>query len=250
MLDTAQRPAVSTCSLFLTLTLVATLSEGQVPSKRPPSLSFYQRRRRKSSKRSFLSRFVHRVVPCVGQGPQQPEPVKKPEPVIIPVDSEVIVPPPPSAHTLPDDETDGLTSGAVQPPGSTGDLVRTATRETQESDGTEYSSEIIDDEDRLIRNGGSGIPIGPDGLPRPLLPPIAAHHLGRKCLVLDLDETLVHSSFKAIPHPDFIVPVEIECHWHHFHVLKRPGVDTFLKKMGEHFEIVIFTASLSKVSIH
>lgn len=30
-----------------------------------------------------------------------------------------------------------------------------------------------------------------------LLPPIAPQHQGRKCLVLDLDETLVHSSFKV-----------------------------------------------------
>jgi TFIIF-interacting CTD phosphatase-like protein len=36
-----------------------------------------------------------------------------------------------------------------------------------------------------------------DGQPRPLLPPIAPQHAGRKCLVLDLDETLVHSSFKV-----------------------------------------------------
>lgn len=32
-----------------------------------------------------------------------------------------------------------------------------------------------------------------------LLPPIANEHKGRKCLVLDLDETLVHSSFKVRP---------------------------------------------------
>jgi carboxy-terminal domain RNA polymerase II polypeptide A small phosphatase len=32
---------------------------------------------------------------------------------------------------------------------------------------------------------------------RALLPPIAPEHKGRKCLVLDLDETLVHSSFKV-----------------------------------------------------
>lgn len=31
-----------------------------------------------------------------------------------------------------------------------------------------------------------------------LLPPIQPHFKGRKCLVLDLDETLVHSSFKVI----------------------------------------------------
>jgi RNA polymerase II subunit A small phosphatase-like protein len=33
--------------------------------------------------------------------------------------------------------------------------------------------------------------------------------LNRKTLVLDLDETLVHSSFKTIPDPDIILPVTI-----------------------------------------
>jgi hypothetical protein len=54
---------------------------------------------------------------------------------------------------------------------------------------------------------------------------------------------------KVVQQADFIVPVEIEYHWHHFHVLKRPGVDHFLKKMGEIYEVVVFTASLSKVCI-
>ena len=94
--------------------------------------------------------------------------------------------------------------------------------------------------------GGAGIPIGPDGLPKPLLPPLASSHTGRKCLVLDLDETLVHSSFKLIPQADYVVPVEIEWQWHNVYVIKRPGVDNFLKKMGELYEIVVFTASLSK----
>lgn len=33
-----------------------------------------------------------------------------------------------------------------------------------------------------------------------LLPPMDIEHEGRKCLVLDLDETLVHSSFKVFWH--------------------------------------------------
>ncbi len=33
--------------------------------------------------------------------------------------------------------------------------------------------------------------------PKALLPPVEPHLQGRKCLVLDLDETLVHSSFKV-----------------------------------------------------
>ncbi|KAI9483471.1 MAG: NLI interacting factor [Benjaminiella poitrasii] len=79
-----------------------------------------------------------------------------------------------------------------------------------------------------------------------LLEPIEKEHRGRKCLVLDLDETLIHSSFKSVAEADFVVPVEIDGYYHNVFVLKRPGVDTFMKRMGELYEIVIFTASLSK----
>ena len=44
------------------------------------------------------------------------------------------------------------------------------------------------------------------------------------------------------------MPIEIEGQTHQVYVSKRPHVDTFLKRMGEIFEVVIFTASLSKVS--
>ena len=37
----------------------------------------------------------------------------------------------------------------------------------------------------------------PEQSGRWLLPPVRPEHKGRKCLVLDLDETLVHSSFKV-----------------------------------------------------
>ncbi|KAI9569634.1 HAD-like domain-containing protein, partial [Boletus coccyginus] len=201
-------------------------------------------------------------------------------------DAEVIVPPTPTKVLLPISETEGVTSGAVQPPGSTGsdvfspqpiphsELSHTSPAPAQphvgdishstttDSDGSFTDDEVHgegeeaeqeegepmeeDDEDALIMNGGAGIPIGPDGIPRPLLPPIAPQHAGRKCLVLDLDETLVHSSFKSIQHADYVVPVEIEYHWHNVYVIKRPGVDNFLKKMGEIYEVVVFTASLSK----
>jgi TFIIF-interacting CTD phosphatase-like protein len=51
-----------------------------------------------------------------------------------------------------------------------------------------------------------------------------------------------------IPQSDFIVPVEIESQTHNVYVIKRPGVDEFMRRMGEIYEVVIFTASLSKVS--
>eukprot|EP01108_Squamamoeba_japonica_P010064 TRINITY_DN96_c0_g1_i2.p1 TRINITY_DN96_c0_g1~~TRINITY_DN96_c0_g1_i2.p1 ORF type:complete len:237 (+),score=95.86 TRINITY_DN96_c0_g1_i2:291-1001(+) len=79
-----------------------------------------------------------------------------------------------------------------------------------------------------------------------LLPPIAPNLAGRKCLVLDLDETLVHSSFKPVPNADYIIPVEIEDTVHQVYVLKRPGVDEFMRRMGPLFEVVIFTASVAK----
>ncbi|RKP38835.1 HAD-like domain-containing protein [Dimargaris cristalligena] len=80
----------------------------------------------------------------------------------------------------------------------------------------------------------------------PLLQPLLPQDMGKKCLVLDLDETLLHSSFRMVENPDYIVPVKLEGQTHNVYVLKRPGVDEFMKKVGEHFEVVVFTASLSK----
>lgn len=79
-----------------------------------------------------------------------------------------------------------------------------------------------------------------------LLPPVQPHLQGRKCLILDLDETLVHSSFKILNQADFTIPVEIEGQYHNVYVIKRPGVDTFMKRVGELYEVVVFTASVSK----
>lgn len=79
-----------------------------------------------------------------------------------------------------------------------------------------------------------------------LLPPIAPEFKGKKCLVLDLDETLVHSSFKILHQADFTIPVEIEGNYHNVYVIKRPGVDQFMKRVGELYEVVVFTASVSK----
>uniref|UniRef100_A0A3B3CK86 protein-serine/threonine phosphatase n=1 Tax=Oryzias melastigma TaxID=30732 RepID=A0A3B3CK86_ORYME len=81
---------------------------------------------------------------------------------------------------------------------------------------------------------------------KPLLPQMESSDAGKICVVIDLDETLVHSSFKPMNNPDFIIPVEIEGKLHQVYVLKRPHVDEFLKRMGELFECILFTASLSK----
>jgi TFIIF-interacting CTD phosphatase-like protein len=51
-------------------------------------------------------------------------------------------------------------------------------------------------------------------------------------LILDLDETLVHSSFKPVPNADFVVPVEVDGIVHRVFVCKRPGVDQFMKRVS------------------
>ncbi|CEG50485.1 nuclear lim factor interactor-interacting protein cleavage-specific form [Plasmopara halstedii] len=79
-----------------------------------------------------------------------------------------------------------------------------------------------------------------------LLPPLSPTDSNKKCLVLDLDETLVHSSFKPTDNYDFIIPVEIDGTAYTVFVCKRPGAEKFLTEMAKYYEIVVYTASLSK----
>ena len=100
-----------------------------------------------------------------------------------------------------------------------------------------------------LQTDGRGSPPPGTGSPRFLLPAVRHQDMHKKCMVIDLDETLVHSSFKPINNADFVVPVEIDGTVHQVYVLKRPYVDEFLQRMGELYECVLFTASLAKVII-
>lgn len=79
-----------------------------------------------------------------------------------------------------------------------------------------------------------------------LLPPMRPEYEGKKCLILDLDETLVHSSFTPVPNADFVISLDLQGTIHRVYVRKRPGVEEFLAFCGKHFEVAMFTASLSK----
>jgi len=81
---------------------------------------------------------------------------------------------------------------------------------------------------------------------KPQLGPQAGPNTGRKTLVLDLDETLVHSSFRVVQNADIVISVEIEGENHAVYVRKRPGCDEFLVRVAELYEVVIYTASMSK----
>jgi len=79
----------------------------------------------------------------------------------------------------------------------------------------------------------------------PMLPPPIAGKENKNMLVLDIDETLVHSSFKPVK-SDLVLPVEIDGTTYQVYVKKRPHVDAFIARVGQIFEICTFTASLSK----
>ncbi|KAK9025102.1 hypothetical protein V6N11_064999 [Hibiscus sabdariffa] len=77
------------------------------------------------------------------------------------------------------------------------------------------------------------------------LPPLASDKSKSKTIVLDLDETLVHSSPDPPPKTyDFMIKPIIYGMEMNFYVLKRPGVDEFLEAISKKYEVVVFTAGL------
>ena len=74
----------------------------------------------------------------------------------------------------------------------------------------------------------------------------------KKTLILDLDETLVHSSFKPIIYnntfysPDLFLTINFQGNIHKVYVLKRPFLQEFLNEMNKIYNIMIFTASVKE----
>jgi len=66
----------------------------------------------------------------------------------------------------------------------------------------------------------------------------------KNTLVLDLDETLVHSNLEEEEGtPDFTFPVQFNNETHAVNVRIRPHLEEFMKRVSRKFEVVIFTAS-------
>ena len=78
-----------------------------------------------------------------------------------------------------------------------------------------------------------------------LLPP-KPHNSTKKTLILDLDETLVHSSFTPFDKNDIVLNVDFEGVIYNIYVLVRPDAELFIKTVAQFYELVIFTASISK----
>ncbi|KAK4530359.1 hypothetical protein CCYA_CCYA04G1216 [Cyanidiococcus yangmingshanensis] len=68
----------------------------------------------------------------------------------------------------------------------------------------------------------------------------------RKILILDLDETLVHSSFKDSTGCDLTVEVDVDDVPTVFFVRKRPHLELFIRVVRQWYDLVIFTASLRR----
>ncbi|KAJ4845045.1 hypothetical protein Tsubulata_010835 [Turnera subulata] len=79
-------------------------------------------------------------------------------------------------------------------------------------------------------------------------PPALSKEPGRRkpiTLVLDLDETLVHSTLEYCDDADFTFTVFFNLKEHTVYVRQRPHLHKFLERVAEMFEVVIFTASQS-----
>ncbi|KAF9331308.1 Nuclear envelope morphology protein 1 [Podila minutissima] len=80
--------------------------------------------------------------------------------------------------------------------------------------------------------------------------PGSGGHVGlgarKKTLVLDLDETLIHSTSRGSRSQGYMVEVIVDRHACLYFVYKRPHVDYFLKKVAEWYKLVIFTASMAE----
>ena len=72
--------------------------------------------------------------------------------------------------------------------------------------------------------------------------------LEKNTLVLDLDETLVHSSIENIQNADIELPILVDNNVYKVKTLIRPWTFDFLYKLSEFYDIIIFTASHSIVN--
>jgi RNA polymerase II subunit A small phosphatase-like protein len=67
----------------------------------------------------------------------------------------------------------------------------------------------------------------------------------KKTLILDLDETLIHTFFEKRTDSDIQLDIEIEGEVYRIYIFLRPGVVSFLSRMSKIYEVIIFTASMS-----
>lgn len=73
--------------------------------------------------------------------------------------------------------------------------------------------------------------------------PLQTRRSPKLTVVLDLDETLVHTEIRPVSSPDLIIEMPFNESTCKLYVKYRPGLVEFLKLASQVFELVVFTAS-------
>lgn len=88
--------------------------------------------------------------------------------------------------------------------------------------------------------------------PKKLIPRSVLHAERRKILVVDLDETLIHSASRSTSHSNSSQGHMVEVRFAIsgvstlYYVHKRPHCDLFLSKVSKWYDLVVFTASMKE----
>ena len=77
-----------------------------------------------------------------------------------------------------------------------------------------------------------------------LLPQKSSKFENKKTLVLDIDETLVHSSFIPFEKNDLVLNVNFDGIYYNIYILIRPWAEQFIKHFSKFYELITFTASI------
>lgn len=70
---------------------------------------------------------------------------------------------------------------------------------------------------------------------------------GMKTLVISL-EALIYNTLQPLDDADFIINVEVDEIVYQVHVKKRPGIEEFLQKVAENYEVIIWTSRAQYVN--
>lgn len=74
--------------------------------------------------------------------------------------------------------------------------------------------------------------------------PIDKDNIGKKTLIIDIDETILHCEEDSHRPYDLKLPIEVENgSTAYAYITIRPYAITFLKRMSKYYEIIAFTAS-------
>ncbi|KPA79724.1 hypothetical protein ABB37_05485 [Leptomonas pyrrhocoris] len=108
-----------------------------------------------------------------------------------------------------------------------------------------HATELVERARRIRSQPKNTSPIDASAHPS-LLPEALPMMRHRKCLILDVDETLVHSSYESSARYDVHLPIQLDRDTLvNVYVAFRPHLRHFLEVIAPLFEVVVFTASVS-----